>query len=428
MKAPILSTKYWFLAGLLTFFSVPALAQELGFGTETRGGLDGRIVKVTTLEDNGPGSLRAAVREKGPRVIVFEVAGAVALETKLTIGNPEITIAGQTAPPPGISITQSGIVVKTHDVVIEHLKFRIGDGPGADAQNRDAIAVDGAKDGKRDVYNVVIDNCSVSWAIDEGVQFYRKGVRDATIRDSIIAANLSNSIHPKGPHSMGLLVGRGTDRISVINNVFAHNSFRSPAIEGGGKAFVANNLIYNYEHRAIQFYGGGGGRPAEATIVGNVAKPGPNHTKDALVFFPKKTNPGSRIFLADNQGTASKEPSDYLLVAEEAASHVEVVDNPLLWPDGFEALPHERVEEVVLSEAGAWPAARDKVDREVIDNIRQGTGEIIDSPPQGFVDTVNVVRRSLELPSDLHADPDGDGRTILEDWLAAFRESIENPA
>jgi len=422
-----MSIKHWFIVALLTLFSVPALAQDLGFGTETRGGLDGDVIKVTTLEDDGPGSLRAAVRQKGPRVIVFEVAGAIPLETKLTIGNPDITIAGQTAPPPGISITQSGMVVKTHDVVIEHLKFRIGDGPGADAQNRDAIAVDGAKDGKRDVYNVVIDNCSVSWAIDEGVQFYRKGVRDATIRDSIIAANLSNSIHPKGPHSMGLLVGRGTDRISVINNVFAHNSFRSPAIEGGGKAFVANNLIYNYEHRAIQFYGGGGGRPAEATIVGNVAKPGPNHTKDALVFFPKKTNPGSKVFLADNQGTAGDEPDDYLLVADEAASHVEVVDNPLLWPDGFEALPHEQVEDVVLSGAGAWPAARDKVDQEVIANIQQGTGKIIDTPPPGVLDVENVVRRPLDLPSDPQADPDGDGQTNLEEWLATFRETVENP-
>lgn len=422
-----MSMKYWLFIGLLTVFPGQAVAQNLGFGTETRGGLDGRIIPVTTLDDDGPGSLRAAVGEEGPRVIVFEVAGAIPLKTKLAIGNPEITIAGQTAPPPGISITNSGIVVKTHDVVIEHLKFRIGDGPGADADNRDAIAVDGAKDGKRDVHNVVIDNCSVSWAIDEGVQFYRKGVRDATIRDSIIAANLADSIHPKGPHSMGLLVGQGTDRISVINNIFAHNSFRNPAIEGGGKAFVANNLIYNYEHRAIQFYGGGGGRPAEATIVGNIAMPGPNHSKDALVFFPKKTNPDSKVFLADNQGTASEEPAEYLLVAEEVTDNVEIVDAPPLWPEGFEALPHDQVEEVVLRHAGAWPAARDRIDQAVIDDIRQGTGEIIDSPPAGFLDTEETVRRPLDLPQDPQADPDGDGRTGLEEWLATYREAVENP-
>jgi hypothetical protein len=314
-------------------------------------------------------------------------------------------------------------------VVIEHVKFRVGDGDGPDAQNRDAIQVDGAKDGKRDVHNVVIDNCSISWAIDEGVQFYRDGVHDATIRDSIIASNLSDSIHPKGPHSMGVLVGRGTDRVSVINNVFAHNSFRNPAIEGGGKAFVANNLIYNYEHRAIQFYGGGGGRPAEATIVGNVAIIGPNHTKDALVFLPKKTNPGTRIFLADNQGTSGTDPDDYLLVAEEVEDHVEVVAEPLLWPDGFVPLPRDQVEESVLNAAGAWPAMRDEIDRELIENVRTGTGEIIDSPPEDALAAAEPVHRPLEdLPEDPHSDPDGDGRTALEEWLAAYRKAVEQPA
>ena len=185
------------------------MAQALGFGTETRGGLDGRVVKVTTLANDGPGSLRAAVAEEGPRVIVFEVAGVIALESKLVIGKPWITIAGQTAPTPGVTITQAGFVVKTHDVVIEHLKFRIGDGPGPDAQNRDAIAIDGSKDGTRDVFNVVIDNCSVSWAIDEGVQVYRKGVRDVTIRDSIIAANLSGFDSSEGAALDGATGGSG---------------------------------------------------------------------------------------------------------------------------------------------------------------------------------------------------------------------------
>lgn len=418
--------RHWVFASFWVVFSWQVNAQELGFGTETRGGLDGRIIKVVNLEDDGPGSLRAAVREEGPRVIVFEVAGAIPLATKLVIGQPNITIAGQTAPPPGIALTQSGMAIKTHDVVIEHLKFRIGDGPGADAQNRDAIAVDGAKDGNRDVFNVVIDNCSISWAVDEGVQFYRKGVHDATIRDSIIAANLSDSIHPKGPHSMGLLVGQGTDRISVINNIFAHNSFRNPAVEGGGKAFIANNLIYNYEHRAIQFYGGGGGRPAEAVIIGNVAIPGPNHTKDALVFFPNKTNPGSKVFLADNQGTASDKPDDYLLVAEEVAGHVEVVDKPLFWPKGFIALPHDEVKEIVLRKAGAWPGARDVVDQEIVTDIQLGTGEIIDSPPEGLLDRETITQRPLDLPLAPQSDPDGDGQTVLESWLAEHRKTIED--
>ncbi|MGI9508475.1 MAG: hypothetical protein ACR2QJ_03885 [Geminicoccaceae bacterium] len=414
------------LALALAMAGNQVMAQALGFGTETRGGLDGRIIAVTSLADKGPGTLRSAVSEEGPRVIVFEVGGVIALESKLVIGKPDVTIAGQTAPAPGVTITQAGIVIKTRDVVIEHLKFRIGDGPGPDAQNRDAIAVDGSKDGTRDVSNVVIDNCSISWAVDEGVQFYRRGVRDVTIRDSIIAANLADSIHPKGPHSMGLLVGQGTDRVSVVDNIFAHNSFRNPAIEGGGKAFVANNLIYNYEHRAIQFYGGGGGVPAEATIIGNVALRGPNHSKDALVFLPKKTNPGTRIYLADNHGTTGTDPSEYLLVADEVIGHVDVVADPPLWPDGFVVKDSDDVLETVLETAGAWPARRDRVDLAIVADIKNRTGEIIDTPPPGLLQPTEPIRRPLALPDDPHSDADGDGRTAIETWLDSFRHAVEH--
>jgi hypothetical protein len=97
------SMKRFALAFLMTVVAGQAIAQQQGFGTETRGGLDGRVIRVTSLADDGPGSLRAAVREEGPRVIVFEVAGTIPLEKKLVIGKPEVTIAGQTAPRPGSS-------------------------------------------------------------------------------------------------------------------------------------------------------------------------------------------------------------------------------------------------------------------------------------------------------------------------------------
>ena len=214
----------------------------------------------------------------------------------------------------------------------------------------------------------------------------------------------------------------------MVDNVFAHNSFRNPAIEGGGKAFVANNLIYNYEHRAIQFYGGGGGAPAEATIVGNVALIGPNHSKDALVFLPKKTNPGTLVYMADNRGTAGDEPGDYLLVADEVADQVQLVAEPPLWPDGFAAKDPDEVLATVLETAGARPAERDAVDREIIADIENRTGEIIDAPPPGALESMAPAHRPLAVPDTLHDDPDGDGRTTLDDWLDAFRRDVEHPA
>lgn len=100
-----------------------------GFGTETEGGLGGQVIKVTNLNRSGPGSLKAALEASGPRLVVFEVGGVINLErSNISIKNPNITIAGQTAPPPGITIIQGGISVQTHNVVIQHLAVRPGDG------------------------------------------------------------------------------------------------------------------------------------------------------------------------------------------------------------------------------------------------------------------------------------------------------------
>ena len=63
------------------------------------GGLRGQVIKVTTLGASGPGSLRAAIEAKGPRIIVFEVGGIIDLDRQdLVIREPFVTIAGQTCP------------------------------------------------------------------------------------------------------------------------------------------------------------------------------------------------------------------------------------------------------------------------------------------------------------------------------------------
>ena len=133
-----------------------------GFGTETRGGLDGRIIKVTNLNSDGPGSFKQAIEAEGPRTVVFEVAGIIDLDyQQIKINNPYLTIAGQTAPSPGITIIKGGITFNTHDVVMQHVRFRMGDGGLKPGERKYEPEV--ATAGNGNSYNIVVDHCSVSW-------------------------------------------------------------------------------------------------------------------------------------------------------------------------------------------------------------------------------------------------------------------------
>src|SRR3546814_5161027 len=99
----------------------------VGPAAQTPGGRGGKILRVTTLAPDGPGSLKAAIETPGARIIVFEVGGVIDMGRKtIEITHPYLTIAGQTAPGPGITLIRTGIDVKTHDVVMRHLRVYTG--------------------------------------------------------------------------------------------------------------------------------------------------------------------------------------------------------------------------------------------------------------------------------------------------------------
>ncbi|MFM2143619.1 MAG: hypothetical protein RLZZ476_2163, partial [Verrucomicrobiota bacterium] len=111
---------------------LPAFPGAEGFGAKAKGGRGGAVLFVENLHDAGPGSLRAALESKGPRTIIFRTSGTIVLKSEITVRNPFLTLAGQTAPGGGIAIKIDGksdigaINIETHDVIVQHLRVRPG--------------------------------------------------------------------------------------------------------------------------------------------------------------------------------------------------------------------------------------------------------------------------------------------------------------
>src|SRR5690606_34755772 len=133
-----------------------------GFGRNVTGGRGGVVLKVTNLNDAGPGSLRAAVEAEGRRYVIFETSGTIDLQSQLTIRNNDITIAGQTAPGDGITIKGYPLVVSADNIIVRYLRLRMGSENGVEADGFGGFL---HKD-------IIVDHCSVSWSTDECISFY----------------------------------------------------------------------------------------------------------------------------------------------------------------------------------------------------------------------------------------------------------------
>lgn len=352
-------------------------------GARTSGGDNGRLIKVTNLHDSGPGSLRQAVATPGARKIVFAVGGNIHLERSLIVDHPGMTIAGETAPSPGITLRGSTLRIKASDVIVRHLRIRVGDGPGEKPEDRDGIAILGSPKGTRIVENVLIDHCSVSWAIDEGISTWFDGVRNVTIRNSIVAETLNRSIHPKQPHSMGVLVGGKSRNVLIHRNLMAHNGFRNPVFSPDATGAVLNNLIYNPGFNAVHVYGGPADKgPTLMSVVSNLVIAGPS-TRPAVKFFSKHgVTPGTRIYFAGNaaEGTAAFETRSPELDA--LAFNPLVPTPPVGWPKEIEVVPATALPSLLTPDVGARPWDRDATDTRILREMAARGGQIRDTVPE----------------------------------------------
>lgn len=388
-----------------------------GFGIHTRAGSGGQVLRVTNLDTAGPGSLRAALETKGPRIVVFEVGGVIDLQKQdLALTEPFITIAGQTAPSPGITVIRGSLSIRTHDILMQHMRFRIGD---AGAPKKSGYEPEVSTSGP-DAYNIVIDHCSFSWAVDENMSV--SGPRDKgplgtsrriTLSNNIIAEGLRESSHAKGLHSMGTLVHDSANDIAVVGNFYAHNNQRNPYFKAFTTGVVVNNLIYNPGTGAISVnwpegeWRGRNVTPQNARIavVGNVMYHGVN-TREGLGLV----GPKGDVFMDDNLAFDIHGKPAPLVYGQ-----VRMLADKPLWPEGLVARPASEVTEWVLRNAGARPKDRDEADTRLVREFRERKGRQIDSQDDvGGYPKTPMTRHSLQVPA-----------SGVDEWLVGMARRVE---
>lgn len=413
---------------------VPAFPGAEGYGAMTRGGREGRVIAVTNLNDSGPGSLREACEGEGPRIVVFRISGNIALESPLRIRNSYITIAGQTAPGDGICIRKHPVMIDASEVIIRHLRVRLGDESGADA---DAIS-------SRYQKNIILDHISASWSVDETLSIYHS--ENVTVQWCLISESLYGSHHVKGTHGFGGIWG--SNYSTYHHNLLAHHSSRNPRFaSGSGYTDFRNNVVYNWGHNST--YGGEKQQPGNPkfnfsviNMVANYYKPGPATVPGAVTH--RIVSPWSRNladdfgkwYVADNVVHGNKALSannwDGGVQPQHGSSYIAGLKLDQPWASM--PINQQTAEEAylaVLDNVGATLPKRDSVDARIIEEVRGGyatyegatykkNNRVSDnSKKTGMIDSQTDVGGWPELKS-LPAPLDTDGDGMPDEWELRF--------
>ncbi len=379
-----------------------------GYGKYTTGGRGGKVIHVTNLNDSGKGSLRAGLDEKGPRILVFDVSGTIALKSELRVKNDDFTLAGQSAPGDGICVGGYPVVINASNAIIRYMRFRLGD---TNKVEGDAMTI-------RQQKNILIDHCSFSWATDECASLYE--MHTATVQWCIISEALNNSVHHKGEHGYGGIWGG--EKVTFHHNLFAHNSSRNPRFNGSrynvpwtDLVDFRNNVVYNWKVNSTY-----AGEKAQQNMVANYYKPGPA-TPEKLdhrifnVFRAQDDLPFGQFYIADNYVAGNEQVTkdnwnggvdlDEGAVLEKAKS-----DKPF----PFCPIEQETAEQAyhsVLEGSGA-SFVRDPVDQRIVKEVESGTATYRGSSGQlpGIIDSQTDVGGYPDLKSKpAPKDTDGDG-------------------
>ncbi len=441
---------------------VPAFPGAEGYARyAVTGGRGGKVIHVTNLNDSGTGSLRAAIDTKGARIIVFDVAGYIDLKSDLEISKGDVTIAGQTAPSPGITLRYYTVQNKASNVIMRFIRIRR-------SQVKD---VDDGADATwgRHCNNIILDHCSFSWSIDETASYYDN--RDFTMQWCSVSESLNNAGHDKGAHGYGGIWGGKC--ASFHHNLIAHHNNRTPRINSGRYAWdgydktkyantveaervdLRNCVIYNWG-TGNGAYGNMGGY---LNIINNYYKAGPGtkSSNNKRVFQASvddgknKIEKGTmgRFYINGNYVTAASKPANYdwngvktdgsedLTFTDnggyygEAGATVSIKLDSEVDADVLDAntTTHsaETAFEKIIDYVGAC-LYRDDVDARHAEEARTGTATYTGSVAKGILDKINDPSADADetLPSypDLASTsrPDGfdtDGDGMPDAWETA---------
>ncbi len=407
-------------------FPKPPVTQQLlafpsaeGFGAKSIGGRGGKVCEVTNLDDAGPGSLRACLDMNEPRIVVFRVCGNIVLQSGLSITEPFVTIAGQSAPGGGITLTSDPkyngplLSVSTHDVVVRYMRFRPVR-PNKIGCCGDSLTLNHKE---KPVYNVIVDHCSLSWATDENASTWYNSY-DITWQWNIFSEALASEkkmVDEGMPWAKGPLFGGRSRRLSFHHNLLAHNMQRNPKFSGTGPFYMTNNLVYNWRNLGTVIEARDGN--PEVNLIGNVYKVGPDSStkRYEVGIFLHETN---SLYVHDNLGPhrLQANANEWALIGDYSDGPSTLKgqldsryrrDHP--WPSApipVTIHPASQLESVLLNKVGS-NLHRDAVDARIVYGVRSGTGKIIDDPAK--VGGLPVIVEGFALE-----DSDHDG--IPDDW------------
>lgn len=434
--------------------SIPAFPGAEGFGAVSVGGRGGRVIKVTNLNPDGPGSLQAACAAKSPRIVVFEVSGVIPVKGKgkkacLYITDSNITIAGQTAPGAGITVAgeistkpffsrifsagkkgESTEGLRAHDLIIRFIRFR----PKEQGAHHSV--------GLAGVERFILDHVSGSWGIDENMDFSTSrqftvqwcGVDESGWNGPLSKYRIGKSQQFKAggnsPHCYGMIMGyTEKGNVSLHHNLFAHHNRRAPLC-GLEVLDHRNNVIYNVA-AGIMFHGGSKnkdrpGKPFRANIIGNYFKHGPSAPAEFKEALPENKAGAYGIAMVGEAGTEAYTDGNYLgavgkVVDAWSPGHRRISMKKCIkaekpWP-APKVTTHKAEEayELVLAQAGCLP--HDAVSKRMVKDVREGTGEWGRHEPKDLMEGLT--------PGKAPKDSDNDG--IPDEWEKAHKLNPDDP-